>query len=89
MRVTAIGCWGEDSDLLRLNVSANRFEAGPNPASRFFRARNLQNQPRIYADNTNLKTLLRMRLTLIRAYSRKSAAEIPSYRNSFSSADGP
>ena len=35
MRLTAIGCWGEDSDLLRLNVSANRFEAGPNPASRF------------------------------------------------------
>lgn len=32
----ALGCWGEDSDHLRLNVSANRFEAGPNPASRFF-----------------------------------------------------
>ena len=33
---TALGCWGEDSDHLRLNVSANRCEAGPNPASRFF-----------------------------------------------------
>ncbi len=32
----AMGCWGEDSDPLRLNVSANRHEAGPNPASRFF-----------------------------------------------------
>ena len=32
----ALGCWGEDSDHLRLNVSANRYEAGPNPASRFF-----------------------------------------------------
>src|SRR5256885_2443635 len=31
----ALGCWGEDSNLLRLNVSANRCEAGPNPASRF------------------------------------------------------
>jgi len=36
-RATALGCWGEDSNLLRLKVSANRFEAGPNPASRFFR----------------------------------------------------
>jgi hypothetical protein len=34
-RATALGCWGEDSNLLRLKVSANRFEAGPNPASRF------------------------------------------------------
>ncbi len=30
----ALGCWGEDSNLSRLNVSANRCEAGPNPASR-------------------------------------------------------
>jgi hypothetical protein len=34
MLATAISCWGEDSNLMRLNVSANRFEAGPNPASR-------------------------------------------------------
>jgi hypothetical protein len=37
MLATAMGCWGEDSNLTRLKVSANRFEAGPNPASRFLR----------------------------------------------------
>ena len=29
------GCWGEDSDQLRLNVYANRLRLGHNPASRF------------------------------------------------------